>query len=486
MSARILTAALVVLSLAGADAFGQPRSTTPPAERRIALLIGNGDYPAAPLRNPANDARSMAQALGDIGFDVMFLENVDQRQMRRAIIQFGDRIREGGIGLFFYAGHGMQVGGRNYMIPVDADVKSEAEVEADAVDVATVLARMETARNKLNIVILDACRDNPFVRRFRSTAKGLASIDAPVGTLIAYATAPGSVALDGTGANSFYTGALVEAIKTPGLRVEEVFKRVRQTVRVKTQGKQIPWEASSLEGEFVFIERRETAAPRPAPESDVRRSPPPAAPAPAPPPPPAAATPAPSPTPSAAPPARPPSVAAPVPAAPALPPAAPPAVASIPPDTGTPASRDRAAALVREALRRRGELRHSRAGATIYERYEINEVSVSGLSLTVHRMISGGNRTLDGKQANRRIEAAFDKIDQKTTRFNRGGSWSGARNAVDLCFETKNITIVGSDSFVFPTEQWVCLELAVPNAGAFEEMRIALELLSGKALPPVK
>src|SRR5262245_5380588 len=182
-----LVSVLVGLALLGVAALGEARSAAapPPVERRIALVIGNGDYPSAPLRNPPNDARTISQALRELGFDVDLYENVDQRQMRRAIIQFGDRIREGGIGLFYYAGHGMQVGGRNYMIPVDAEAKSESEVEADAVDVAMVLARMETARNKLNLVILDACRDNPFVRRFRSSVKGLASIDAPVGTLIA-------------------------------------------------------------------------------------------------------------------------------------------------------------------------------------------------------------------------------------------------------------------------------------------------------------
>ena len=466
-SVRLVITAIVMLCLAPAAALAQGPAGAP-AERRIALLIGNGDYPAAPLRNPANDARTMAQALGEVGFEVMFFENVDQRQMRRAIIQFGDRIREGGIGLFFYAGHGMQVGGRNYMIPVDADVKSEAEVEADAVDVATVLARMETARNKLNIVILDACRDNPFVRRFRSTIKGLASIDAPVGTLIAYATAPGSVALDGAGANSVYTGALVDALRTPGLRVEEVFKRVRQNVRVKTQGKQVPWEASSLEGDFVFVERREPVASRPPAEPEARRL--------------TAPTTSSTPTPTPPAPAPPPVAVAPVPVAPATPPA----VASIPPDTGGLPARERAAALVRDALRRRGELRHLRGGATIQERYEVADVSVMGVSVTVHRMISGGNRSLDGKQATRRIDAAFDKVDLKNTRFNRGGTWSGAKNAADLCFETRNVTIVGSDSFVFPVEQWVCLELAAANAGEMEQLRTALELLSGKTLPPVK
>src|SRR5262249_41297440 len=251
---------LVLLGVLAARGLAQPRSSTPPSDRRIALVIGNGSYPSAPLKNPANDARAISQALREVGFDLTVRENVGQREMRRAIIQFGEKFREDTIGLFFYAGHGMQVGGRNYMIPVDAEINSEAEVEVEAVDVAAVLARMETARNRLNIVILDACRDNPFARRFRSTARGPASIDAPAGTLIAYATAPGAVALDGSGANSFYTGELVDAIRTPGLRVEEVFKRVRQAVRVKTQGKQIPWEASSLEGDFVFAAARAEAS----------------------------------------------------------------------------------------------------------------------------------------------------------------------------------------------------------------------------------
>ena len=462
-SARALAWALVLLTLAAGTVHAQPRATAP-AERRTALVIGNGDYPSAPLRNPSNDARKMADTLGQLGFDVRFLENVDQRQMRRAIIDFGDRIREGGIGLFFYAGHGMQVGGRNYMIPVDADVKSEAEVEADAVDVATVLARMETARNTLNIVILDACRDNPFVRRFRSATKGLASIDAPVGTLIAYATAPGSVALDGTGPNSFYTGALAEALRTPGLRVEEVFKRVRQTVRVKTQGKQIPWEASSLEGEFVFLERPAPVAQRPAPETDVRRSPPVV------PPPSSAAQPT-SPAPSMA--AAPPT-------------ATPSAIASIAPDSGERAARERAAALVRSALQRRGEITQSRSGATLTDRYDVNDVTATNVSVTVHRTITGGGRTLDGKQATRRIDAAFAKLDPKYTRFNRGGSWSGARNAADLCFDTRNVTIAGIDSFVFPGEPSVCFELKAADAAELDRLRAALEVLSGKTLSPVK
>lgn len=222
------------------------------SEKRVALVVGNAAYPSSPLKNPVNDARAMAQALRELGFDVLARENIGQKDMRRVIIEFGDRLQGGGVGLFYFAGHGLQVAGRNYMVPVDATIKSEREVEVESVDVASVLARMDTARNRLNIVIVDACRDNPFCRSFRSSARGLAAIDAPSGTLIAYATAPGRLARNGEGANGLYTAELLKAIREPGLTLENVFKRVRGAVRQKTNGEQVPWEASSVEGEFVF------------------------------------------------------------------------------------------------------------------------------------------------------------------------------------------------------------------------------------------
>ncbi len=166
------------------------------SERRVASVIGNGAYPTTRLRNPVNDARAIARTLREVGFEVLAHENLNQKEIRRAIIEFGNRLAEGGIGLIYFAGHGLQVASRNYMIPVDAVIKSEAEVEVESVDVASVLARMETAQNRLNIVILDACRDNPFGRSFRSSARGLGSIDAPAGTIIAYATSPGKLARD--------------------------------------------------------------------------------------------------------------------------------------------------------------------------------------------------------------------------------------------------------------------------------------------------
>jgi hypothetical protein len=221
-------------------------------EKRVALIVGNGSYKSAPLHNPVNDARAMARALRGSGFEVLEHENLDQKQMRRAVLEFGAKLRGADVGLFYFAGHGLQVSGRNFLVPIDAVIETESEIEVESVDVASILARMEAGKTRVNIVILDACRDNPFGRSFRSTAGGLASIDAPSGTLIAYATAPGKVARDGLGANGLYTDALLEAIAIPGLRIEDVFKRVRQSLQKQTKGAQVPWESSSLVGDFIF------------------------------------------------------------------------------------------------------------------------------------------------------------------------------------------------------------------------------------------
>ncbi|HBD09911.1 MAG TPA: hypothetical protein DCZ69_16800 [Syntrophobacteraceae bacterium] len=220
--------------------------------QRTALVIGNSAYDATPLRNPVNDARSISSALRDLGFDVVEKENLTQKDMKREIQAFGAKLQKGGVGLFYFAGHGMQVNGRNYLIPVGARIEHEKQVEYEAVDMGAVLSEMDYARNPMNIVILDACRDNPFARSFRSSAQGLAAVNAPGGTLIAYATAPGSVASDGPGENGIYTGELIQTLRTPGLRIEDVFKQVRSVVRQVTDGKQIPWESSSLEGDFYF------------------------------------------------------------------------------------------------------------------------------------------------------------------------------------------------------------------------------------------
>ncbi|HMH50866.1 MAG TPA: caspase family protein [Candidatus Acidoferrum sp.] len=220
-------------------------------EPKIALLIGNSAYREAPLRNPVNDVRAMAGTLRELGFTVLAHENTTKRAMETAILEFGRRLADGGVGFFYYAGHGLQVRGRNYLVPVDADIESEAATRIAAVDVDLLLEQMAEAKNRVNVVILDACRNNPFERRLRGASKGLAAVDAARGTLIAYATAPGSVAADGEGANGLYTEELLKALRVPGLKVEEVFKQVRVGVTSRSKGAQTPWESSSLTGDLV-------------------------------------------------------------------------------------------------------------------------------------------------------------------------------------------------------------------------------------------
>lgn len=231
------------------------QEAAPPAAResRIALVIGNGAYREVPLKNPPHDAQAMAKALQECGFQVQVLVDASLPQMESALRTFGQRLKTGGVGLFFYAGHGMQVRGTNFLIPVGADIGDEDEVRFKALDANAVLAKMESAGNGLNLLVLDACRNNPFGRAWRrGGAEGLAQMDAPTGTYIAFATAPGRTASDGTGANGLYTQHLLEALQHPGLKVEEVFKRVRVGVRQTSKDQQVPWDSSSLTGEFYF------------------------------------------------------------------------------------------------------------------------------------------------------------------------------------------------------------------------------------------
>ena len=250
--------------------------TPEPAESnaRIALIIGNAEYESAPLKNPVNDAQSMSETLTNLGFQVDLLQDASQREMKRAIDRFGKKLQDGGLGLFYYSGHGMQVEGQNYLIPVNAQIGAEEDVEYEAVNVGRVLAKMDAARNNMNLVILDACRNNPYARSFRSASQGLATLNAPSGTFIAYATAPGSVASDGTGSNGLYTGELIKHMKSPGMKLEEVFKQVRASVQEKSNGAQVPWDASSLTGDFFFVEPQ----PEPAVLPVARVEAPPAAP----------------------------------------------------------------------------------------------------------------------------------------------------------------------------------------------------------------
>ena len=258
MKAALLTTATVFALVAvGARASKSAARVQSSATntKRLALVIGNNAYETGPLKNPVNDARAVAQALSERGFVVTARENLKQNEMKQVIREFGEQLRAAGrdaVGLFYYAGHGVQVQDRNYLIPVDAKVSSEEDVEYEAVEVGLVIAKMDAAQNSLNIVILDACRDNPFSRSFRSMSRGLALMNAPTGLLIAYATAPGSTAGDGPGVNGLFTEELLTAMRTPGLPVENVFKQVRNKVSARSNGKQVPWESSSLMGDFYF------------------------------------------------------------------------------------------------------------------------------------------------------------------------------------------------------------------------------------------
>ncbi|MEN8200975.1 MAG: caspase family protein [Bacteroidota bacterium] len=220
---------------------------------RVALIIGNATYLSGPLNNTVNDARAMSMALESSGFEVLLHENVtNQNEMKRAVREFGMKLKTGGTALFYYSGHGMQVKGFNYLIPTQAVMNIEQEIEYEALDMGFVLAYMESAKSAVNIVILDACRNNPFARSFRDTKQGLSSMVAPTGTVIAYSTSPGSVASDGMEEYGLYTKALLTHMQRPGVKVEDVFKSVRAEVLDKSQGQQTPWESSSLVGDFYF------------------------------------------------------------------------------------------------------------------------------------------------------------------------------------------------------------------------------------------
>lgn len=222
-------------------------------ESRLALLIGNASYKTSPLKNPVNDVRLMEASLKESGFTVIKAENATRRDMQRLVRDFGERLKQsGGVGLFYFAGHGVQVKGANYLVPVDADIRAEDEVAFDSVDAQSILEKMETAKNRINLLILDACRDNPFAKGSRSGSAGLATMSAPSGSLVAYSTAPGSVASDGAGNNGLYTQHLAAVMREPDMPIEEVFKRVRASVRKDSANQQTPWENTALEGHFYF------------------------------------------------------------------------------------------------------------------------------------------------------------------------------------------------------------------------------------------
>lgn len=247
-----------------ASVVGQPKRlptradlSNPPDSRRLALVIGNGRYSrVSSLTNPINDASDMAAVLESLGFEVIRGTDASLIQMRRLIREFGEKLEaQKGVGLFYYAGHGVEVRGKNFLVPIDADIAREIETEDYAIDLSSIMRQMDAANNGFNIVILDACRNNPFARGWNRSGDGggLANVKAPTGTFISFAAAPGSTASDGRGGrNGIFTGSLVKQLRRPGLKLEEVFKATREEVMLVSGNKQVPWDSSSVKGEFIF------------------------------------------------------------------------------------------------------------------------------------------------------------------------------------------------------------------------------------------
>jgi uncharacterized caspase-like protein len=225
------------------------------SESRHALVIGNGKYKKGSLRNPVNDARDMAKILKKTGFKVDLLTNATKSRMKKAIAKFGVNLeKSGGTGLFYYAGHGMQVKGINYLIPIAAEIRYEEDIEDEAIKAGIVLSKMKGAKNRLNIVFLDACRDNPFASAYRSSSsRGLAQMDAPTGSIIVYATAAGKTAADGFTRNGLFTGHLIRHMQRSGVSLTQMMMDVRRDVLRDSNNMQTPWDASSLIGNFYFI-----------------------------------------------------------------------------------------------------------------------------------------------------------------------------------------------------------------------------------------
>ena len=254
---RSLALPLVALCALGTAvvAGAQPMRGASLTEDRVALVIGNAAYKRDPLDNPVNDARLIGRTLEKAGFKVTLRENLDRAAMFAALKEFGGRLNENTVAVLYYAGHALQMRDQNFMIPVDAEIRSEDEIGVQGMDLTYILGQMSRAKSRVNVVILDACRDNPFAKQTSTTTQGLAQMDAPIGTLLAYATAPGKPAPDGIGqrGNSVYTAQLAKHLLTPGLPVELMFKRVREGVVTESRQLQVPWEHSSLLGEFAFV-----------------------------------------------------------------------------------------------------------------------------------------------------------------------------------------------------------------------------------------
>jgi len=262
---------LVAAALQGAPGFGQ--NGVESREARFALVIGNGAYSNAPLKNSTNDARDIAAALQKVGFSVTLLVDADFAAMNRAVRDFGNAIRRpDAVALFYFSGHGVQYRGANYLVPAKADIQDADELSYLALNAEQVYAKMESAGARTNIVILDACRNNPFPGAERAADRGLAVVGnvQPPQSLVVYATAPGKTAQDGEGRNGVFTGALLKHLADPNLDVELMIRRVREEVMAATSGAQVPWHSSSISGTgFSFVQAPiavpAPAAPAPAP-----------------------------------------------------------------------------------------------------------------------------------------------------------------------------------------------------------------------------
>lgn len=236
------------------------------SQQRTALVIGNSSYTGiSALTNPVNDANDMEQALSNTGFKVVKVIDGSRDQINEAIFSFSKLLERADVGLFFYAGHAVQVEGVNYLVPVEADLEKKYQLKSQCIQVNDVLGAMEDANNKCNIVILDACRNNPFKGLTRSANRGLARMNSPRGSLLVYATQPGGVASDGKSRNGVYTQSLLRHMKTPNLEIMTLLRRVRNDVLDATEETQMPWESSSLTGDFYFSTNSAGVAMAPPP-----------------------------------------------------------------------------------------------------------------------------------------------------------------------------------------------------------------------------
>src|SRR5438477_11283758 len=255
MFLRVLCAALALAGIAATSDAAQ-------AENRLALVTGQSAYrTVTALPNPANDANAISKLLADAGFDVTLAADLTQKDMNEKVGDFAAKIAAKGpdtVALVFYAGHGMQIDGENYLVPVDVDPKREADIPLQAVRLNDILNTLNSVPSKMRILLLDACRNNPFPAINQTAGHGLALVDTKTGapgTFLSYSTSPGAEAEDGNGADSPYTAALLAVAKEPGLQIEDAFKRARVSVNKATEGRQTPWESSSLTEDFAFVQQ---------------------------------------------------------------------------------------------------------------------------------------------------------------------------------------------------------------------------------------